>query len=198
MKRKIFLTVILCAVMLLVTGCGDKFEFKHGSWDMKTYTSEYFGIKAKVESDWDISDDRSLSADNKISDMSDSSIETLFKDKGSFHEMKALKPNGDNINIFVYDTEKLSSYTKENYFTVYMEALDKDYGSRLMHSKITKDSVNFLGKNTDCLRVESTVLGTTVYEFKIPIFDERYTANISLSTTSKYRLNELAAMFSVI
>lgn len=195
--RKVFLVIPVCVLMLLVSACKkDNTPFKHGMVGANTYTSEFLGIKIQAGSGWSMMSDADIAKGNKISDMSESSIQTVF-DKGMYiTEMMVTKDDGSSINITVQDNNKTISVSEKEYFTDGIALIKTQFDAAGYTADVKKGSVNFLGKSTDCLELSLTVAGTTVYEIQIPIFKSHYTASITFGSLNKSDLQSLVDMIT--
>lgn len=197
--RRIFLAVSVCVLMIFTTACKkDSTPFKHGTVSANAYTSEFLGIKVQGGSGWTMLSDADLAKGNKISDMSESSIQTVF-DKGVYiTEMMMAKDNGASINITVQDNDKTISFSEKEYFTTGVDLIKSQFKAAGYNCDVKKSSVNFLGKSTNCLELSLTVSGTTVYEIQIPFFKSHYTASLTFASLKKEDLYPLLEMVTAV
>lgn len=196
---RIFLVLAACVMMLLTTACKkDNEPFTHGSIIGKTYTSNFFGMKVTVSSDWTMMTDTEIAKLNKIKDMSAASTQAIF-DKGAYiYEMYANKSDGSSINIVVQDNDKSISYSEKEYFANAKDLVESTFKSMGYDCTASEGKVNFLGKDTRCLEVTMSNKNMTVYELQIPIFKSHYTANITFGSTKKSNLDSIVKMFSAV
>lgn len=196
---RIFSAVLICAIALLAAACGkNNTPFKHGTISGSTYTSEFLGIKIQAGSGWTALSDADIAKANGLSDMSESSIQTVF-DKGVYiTEMMMGGSGGSSINITVQDNDKTVSFTEKTYFTTGIDLIKKQFNSAGYTCDAKKNTVNFLGKSTDCIDLSLTMSGTTVYEMQIPFFISHYTASLTVASLDKSELYNLLAMVTAI
>ena len=193
--RKAFLVIMACVVMLFATACGknDSSSFKHGSWSGSTYTSEFLGIKIPAGSDWTITSDTELAQAFGVSDMSDSSIKSIFDKGGVLTEMMAGNDDGTSINITVQDNTGIEGFSEAQYLDSAMELVESQFEAFGLSCTAQKKSVDFLGKSTDCIELAVEVSDQTIYELQIPIFKSHYTASITFASFNKSELNTLVS-----
>ena len=197
--RRVCLVVMTCIVMLFTTACGkDNTPFSHGSWSGNTYTSDFFGIRVQLGSEWLVIDDADLAKSVGVSDMSESSIQKVFDKGGTIREMIAARADGSSINITVQDSDKTVALSEKDFFNLGLTFIKSQYESMGQKCTVEKSSVNFLGKATDCLDISLTQNGKTLYCTLIPIFKSHYTACIAFGSLSKPDLYLLLAMASAI
>lgn len=193
--RKVFTVILVCSLMLFTTACkkGDT-PFKHGTVSGSTYTSEFLGIKVQAGSGWTMLSDADLAKSNGISDMSESSIQSVF-DKGVYiAEMMMSKKDGVSINFTVQDNDKSLSFSEKEYFTTGVELIKAQSDAQGFGSDVKKSSVNFLGKSTNCIELSLTMSGTTIHQIQIPIFKSHYTASLTFNSLNKSELQSLVDM----
>lgn len=199
MKRfgRIFLVLAACVMMLLTTACKkDNTPFTHGSIIGKTYTSNFFGIKATVSSDWTMMTDTDVAKLNSLKDMSATNIQTVF-DRGAYiYEMYATKSDGSSINIVVQDNDKSISFSEKQYFASAKDLIESTFKASGYDCTVSEGKVNFLGKDTRCLEVTMSNKSMTVYELQIPIFKSHYTATVTFGSTKKGALESIVKMFT--
>lgn len=197
--RKVFLAITACVMLLFATACSNKGEFSHGSWSENTYSSKFLGIRLQLDTNWMVFSDDILSKAASISDMSDSSIRTVFDRGGMITEMSALKSDASSISITVQDNDTAEALNYEDFFSEEnISRLKADFDEAGMACTVFKDSVRFLGKDTDCINMSYTVLGTRSYEIIIPVFISHYTAIITFSAGSPASLNALVGLATAI
>ena len=202
--RKIFLALIVCVVVLFAAACGnDNASFKHGSWSDNTYTSKFLGLKIQLGSDWMASSDDILAKTLGISDMSDSSLRTVFDKGGAVVEMSALRSDASSISITVMDNDTAEVLNEEDFFSEEnISRLKADFESTGSECTVYKDTVRFLGKDTDCINLAYTVqlpaLSTPSCEILIPFFKSHYTAIITFSANDRVSLSELLGVAAAI
>lgn len=197
---KIFSAVAVCVMMLFVTACGkkDNTPFSHGTWSGNTYTSQFFGLKVETGSDWTALSDADLAKRSGISDMSESSIRSRFEKGRSVYEMMTIKNNGSSMNIVIQDSDETISWTEKDFFTAAVPLFKAQFDAQGFKSSVVKDTVNFLGKNANCLNIVLTKDNVTVYEIMIPVFKSHYTACISVGSLNKSELYTLLGMFTAL
>ena len=198
--RKVFLAVMVCVTMIFLTACGNKDNtpFKHGTWSGNTFTSEFFGIKVQIDSDWTSVSDADLAKSAGISDMSESSIQSVFDKSRYIYDMMAIKNNGSSMNITIQDNEKTVSWNEKDFFTAAVPLIKKQFDAQGFKSSVEKDTVSFLGKTANCLNISLTQNNVTVYEIMIPVFKSHYTACITFGSLEKSELYSLLAMVTAI
>lgn len=196
--RKAFAVILACAVMLLMTACGEV-AFEHGSWNGQTYTSEYFGFTVKGDANWKVVTDDGLAKLNDINDMSPDNIKSVLN-KGGLMEMKLSKSQGGGITIFVYDNEKRPDYREFQYIDARLKAVEDKYGSlKTINCIAKKSTIDFLGVLTVCVETETNLRGLgTSYGYEIPVVKGNYTASIVISSMNKSDLDMLAKRFSAL
>lgn len=197
--RRILMVISVCVIMLLTSACKkDNTPFKHGTLSANAYTSEFLGIKIQAGSGWTMISDADIAKSNKISDMSESSIQTVF-DKGLYiTEMMITKDDGSSINITVQDNDKTISFSEKEYFSTGIDLIKAQFDAAGYTCDIKKGNVNFLGKGTDCIELSLTVAGTTVYEIQIPFFKSHYTASLTFASLKKEDLYPLLEMVTSV
>ena len=198
--RKVFLAVAVCVMMLFVTACEkkDNTPFTHGTWSGNIYTSQFFGIRVEINSDWVAIPDADLAKRVGINDMSDSSIQSALDSGRTFYEMMAARVDGSSMNIVIQDHNKTVALSEEEFFSAglpFVKAMLEGQGFRC---SVEKDTVFFLGKSTDCISLALTKDNVTVYETMIPIFKSHYTALMSFGSLSKPDLYLLINMVTAI
>lgn len=196
--RKVILVIMVCAVMLFTTACKDNTPFKHGSWSGNTYTSEFFGIKVQVDSGWTVFSDADLAKAAGMSDMSESSIQSVFDRGGSIYEMMAAKSNGSSMNITIQDSDKTVSWKEKDFFNAGKALIKSQYEAAGFKCSVEQSSVNFIGKSTDCLDISLSQNGQTLYCIMIPLFKSHYTSCILFGSLSKPDLYSLIALVSAL
>lgn len=198
--RKVFTAIALCVMMIFVTACQkkDNTPFKHGSWSGNTYTSEFFGIKIQLGADWIAIDDANLAKSVGISDMSESSIRSVFEKGGSIYEMMAAKTNGSSITISVQDSDQNIALSEKDFFELGIAIIKAQYEALGQKCTVEMGTVMFLGNSTKCLDITLTQNGTTVYCILIPLFRSHYTSCITFGSLSKPDLYSLVAMASAL
>ena len=197
--RKIILAIMVCVVTLFAAACGkkDNTPFSHGSWSGNTYSSDFFGIKITMGTDWTILSDSDLAKSAGISNMSESSIKTVFDKGGYITEMMAAKGSGASVNITVQDSDKTINFSEKDYFTAAPKLMKAQFEAAGYNKcDVYKSAVNFLGKSTDCLELTLTANGKTLYEIQIPVFKSHYTACITFGSFEKPELYSIINMFS--
>lgn len=198
--RKVFLVIMVCVVMLFATACGNKDNtpFKHGTWSGSTYTSEFFGLRVQIGSDWKSLSESDLAKSAGISDMSDSNIKSAFDKGGYIYDMMAIKSNGSSMNITIQDNEKTVSLSEKDFFTAGIPIIKAQFEAAGYKCSAEKDAVSFLGKTADCINLALTANNTTVYEILIPVFKSHYTACITFGSLNKSELYTLLSMVTAI
>lgn len=187
--------ISVCVLTLLMSACKkDNTPFKHGTVSTGAYTSEFLGIKIQGGSDWTMMTDADLAKGNSISDMSESSIQSVFDNGRYITEMMITKTDGSSINITVQDNEKTLSVSEKEYFTDGIDLIKAQFDAAGYACDAKKGSVKFLGKSTDCIELSLTVSGTTVHEIQIPIFKSHYTASITFGSLNKSDLQSFVDM----
>lgn len=197
--RKILLVIMACVVMLFATACGkDNTPFTHGSWSGNTFTSEFFGIKVQIGSDWTAVSDADLAKSAGITNMSESNILTVL-DKGKpLYDMMAVKSNGSSMNITIQDSDKTVSLSEKEFFTAGIPIIKAQFEAMGYKVSAEKDTVNFLGKATDCISLSLTLNNVTVHEILVPVFKSHYTASINFGSLEKSELYSLLAMVTAV
>lgn len=197
--RKILSVILACAVLLFATACGkDNTPFTHGSWSGNTFTSEFFGIKVQLGSDWTAVSDADLAKSAGISSMSDSNITTVL-DKGSpIFDMMAAKSDGTSMNITIQDSDKTISLSEEQFFSAGIPIIRSQFERAGYKCSVEKDTVYFLGKTDDCISMTLTANGATVYMILVPVFKSHYTASINFGSLNKADLYSLMSMVTAI
>ena len=195
--RKVFLVITACIMLLFATSCADKGEFSHGSWNDYTYSSKFLGIKLRLDANWMVFSDEILSKAAGISDMSDSSIRTAF-DRGSMiTEMSALNSNS-SISITVQDNDTADALNEEDFFSEEnLSRIRADF-EETGSCTIYKDTVRFLGKDTDCINLSYTLLNISSCEIIIPVFISHYTAIVTFSANDPATLAALVSTATAI
>lgn len=196
--KKVLLVIMACAVVLLMTACGD-IAFKHGYWQGQTYYSEYFGFSVKGEAGWDAMTDDGMADFHHIPDLSSKSLKSVL-DKGSLLEMQLSKRGGVTINIHVYDNEKFPQYREYQYIDTVINSIEKEFGSlKTISYNAKQGAVNFLGKLTVCVETDMTIRGLpTTYGLQIPVVRDNYTASIVFTASKKEDITSALDRFSVI
>lgn len=193
------MAIMACVVMIFATACGkNNTPFTHGTWDGRTYTSEFLGLKIQFGTEWVPINDANLAKTVGISDMSEKSIQKVFDKGGSIYELMSAKSNGSSINITVQDNDKASSLSEKVFFDAGVPLIKKQYESTGYKCSVEKSVVSFLGKNTDCIDLSLTQGEKTLYCILIPVFKSHYTACIVFGSLSKPDLYSLLAMASAI
>lgn len=197
--RKIFSALTVCVIALFVTACASsKKTFMHGTWNDKTFTSEFLGIKLPLGSDWVIYSDEDLAKTLQMSDYSDSSIKAAL-DKGSYiYDMMAVKRNGTSMNISIMDNDKTVSVGEKEFFTAGMPIIKARYEAQGYECTAEKNTISFLGKNTDCIDMTLVLNGKTLYLIHIPIFQGHYTAEIAAVSFEKAELYSLLGSITAV
>lgn len=197
--RKILLAVMACVVLLFATACGkDNTPFSHGSWSGNTYTSEFFGIKVQLGSDWTAVSDADLARSSGIPDMSETSIRSRFDKGAALYEMMAVRSDGTSMNITIQDSDKTVSLSEEQFFTAGIPLIKSQFEAAGYKCSVEKDTVYFLGKTVDCISLSLTANNVTVHEILVPVFKSHYTASINFGSLNKADLFSLMAMVSEI
>ncbi|MDE6728325.1 MAG: hypothetical protein K2J80_10370 [Oscillospiraceae bacterium] len=194
MKRmiKALAAVMVCALMLFMTACGEKSaEFEHGTVSGTSYTSKFLGLKADLGSGWTFLTDSELASANGVSDMTASSVKSAFDKKGVgvIMEMMATKQGGDSVNITVQSYSNKSVPSEDAYFDLIKEQYSK------LNTNASFGRITFLGKSVRCVDLSVSVLGVTAYETQIPIFKGDYIACVTFSSAKKENLKSLIDSF---
>lgn len=196
--RKVFLVITACIMLLFATSCTDKDAFSHGSWNEYTYSSEFLGIKLRLDANWMVFSDDILSKAAGISDMSDSSIRTAFDRGVMITEMSALKSDASSISITVQDNNTADALTEEDFFSEEnLSRIRADF-EETGSCTIYKDTVRFLGKDTDCINLSYTLLNISSCEIIIPVFISHYTAIVTFSANDPAALAALVGTATAI
>lgn len=196
--RNVFLALAACVVMLFATACGNKDSFKHGSWSGMTYTSEFLGIKIQLDSDWMVTSDEIIAKGIGVSDMSDSNIRSVFDKGRPITEMYALRYDASSISITVQDNDTAGVLSEEDFFSEEnISRLKADFDETGSCS-VYKNTVRFLGKDTDCIDLSYTMLNISSCEIIIPVFISHYTAIITFSANDRTDLASLIGMATAI
>lgn len=196
--RNVFLALAACVVMLFATACGNKDAFKHGSWSGMTYTSKFLGIKIQLDSDWMVTSDEIIAKGIGVSDMSDSNIRSVFDKGRPITEMYALRYDASSISITVQDNDTAGVLSEEDFFSEEnISRLKADFDETGSCS-VYKDTVRFLGKDTDCIDLSYTMLNISSCEIIIPVFISHYTAIITFSANDRTDLASLIGMATAI
>ena len=198
MARKIVLCITACVMLLFVTACGNSSTFRHGSWDGNTYTSKFLGLKLELDSYWIMTSDETLAKAAGISDMSDSNILTVFNNGGTISEMSALGSGGSSVSITVQDNDTSETPAEEDFISESVAHLKADFDASGFENTVEKDTVRFLGKDTDCIYLAYTAYNISSHELIIPIFKSHYTAVVTFSADSRSGLNTLVGMTSAV
>ena len=198
--RKIILAIMVCAVTLFATACGkqDNTPFSRGSWSGNTYTSEFFGLKIQLGSEWIVIPDSDLAKRMGINDMSESNMQTVFDKGRTFYEMLTARADGSSITIAIQDHNKTVALSEEDFFSGGLPFIKAMLEAQGYKCSAEKDTVYFLGKNTSCISLSLTANNITVHEIMIPVFKSHYTALISFGSGSKPELYMLINMVSAI
>ena len=197
--RKAFAVILVCVVTLFATACGkDNTPFSHGTWNGKTYTSEFFGIRLQLGSEWVVISDNDLAKRMRIKDMSESSIQSVFDKGGNVYEMITARADGSSISIVIQDHNKTLALSEEEFFSAGLPFVKTMLEAQGYKCSVEKDTVYFLGKNTFCISLSLTANNVTVHEIMIPVFKSHYTALISFGSGSKPDLYLLIDMVSAI
>lgn len=198
--RNVFLAILVCVVMLFATACGNKSDtFKHGSWSGVTYTSKFLGIKIQLGSDWMVFSEEIIAEAVGISDMSDSNIRTVFDEGRPITEMSALRSDASSISITVQDNDTAGALSGQDFFSEEnISRLKADFEGSGAECTVYKDTVRFLGKDTDCIDLSYSMLNISSCEIIIPVFISHYTAMITFSANSRSDLPVLIGMVTAI
>lgn len=197
--RKILSVITVCVVMLFATACGkDNTPFSHGSWSGNTYTSEFFGLRIQLGSEWIVIPDSDLAKRAGISDMSESSIQSVFDRGVTFYEMVAARPDGSSVSIVIQDHDKTVALSEEEFFSAGLPFVKAMLEAQGYNCTVEKDTVHFLGENTSCISLSLTQNNMTLHEMMIPVFKSHYTALIAFGAISKPDLYLLINMISAI
>ena len=185
--RKVFLAVAVCVMLLFTAACKkkDNTPFSHGAWSGKTYTSQFFGIRVETGSDWAPIPDAELAKQMRISDMSESSIQSVFDKGGTVYEMLAARSDGSSVSIVIQDHNKTVALSEKDFYSAGLPFVKAMLEAQGYQCSIEKDTVFFMGKNTNCISLSLTANNRTVYETMIPVFKSHYTALISFGSVSK-------------
>lgn len=188
-----------CVVMLFATACGkDNTPFSHGRWSGNTYTSEFFGLKMQLGSEWIVIPESDLAKRAGIRDMSESSIQSVFDRGATFYEMVAARSDGSSISIAIQDHDKTVALSEEEFFSAGLPFVKTMLEAQGYNCAVEKDTVHFLGKNTSCISLSLTKNNLTLHEMMIPVFKSHYTALIAFGSASKPDLYLLIDMVSAI
>lgn len=198
--RKVFLVIMACVTLLFATACGKKDapKFKHGTWSGNTYSSEFLGLKIQVSSDWSISSDAELAKSVGISDMSESSIRTIFDKGGYITDMYALDDYGASINITVQDNSNTMQLNEEEFLDAGIAALESEYKRMGVDLKASKGSVSFLGKSAKCIELEAKIEGETLYGIQIPIINKPFYSAVTLGSFDKSELDKFLGWITAL
>ena len=201
--RNVFLALTVCVVMLFAAACGNKSNtFKHGSWSGNTYTSKFLGIRIQLGSDWMVTSDDILAMAIGISDMSDGNIRTVFDEGRPITEMSALRSDASSISITVQDNDTAGVLSEQDFFSEdNISRLKADFEGSGAECTVYKDTVRFLGKDTDCINLSYTALSPlniSSCEIIIPVFISHYTAIITFSANSRSDLASLIGMAAAV
>lgn len=196
---KVFMAISVCVLTLFTTACKkDNTPFRHGTVSADSYTSGFLGIKVQAGSGWTMHSDADLAKINGISDMSESSIQSVF-DRGVYiAEMMMSKEDGVSINFTVQDNDKSLSLSEKEYFTTGVELIKSQLDAQGFGGDAKKSSVDFLGKSTNCIELSLTKSETTIYQIQIPIFKSHFTASLTFNSLNKSELQSLVDMVSAV
>lgn len=194
---RIISVILMCALMLLMTACGGT-KFKHGTIGGSTYTSDFLGVKAKFSSEWNLFSDAEMAKYNGITDMSDSSIKSKFKQSGTIYDMMVARSDGASINIVIQDTKVTGKLKEDTYFTTGLEIVKKQFEAMGANVSLKADTTIFCGKSTRCIKLVMSMSGLTMHMIQIPIFKGDYIGNITFGAFDESDLSGFMAMFSAV
>lgn len=214
-KLRILLVLMVCAIMMLTTACGEdkgsgaviaksNAALSHGTWSGTTYTSKFLGVKGEFGSDWTITTDSDLASAQGISDMSAENMKSVMSNAGVVTEMMAAKADGSSVNIVIEDTAKTKTPMGDEYFTTMLSIGGQQfeaYGAAMgieMKASVTESTVNFCGEDTRCLYIVLTTEGMDIHEIQVPVFNGDYITSLTFGAKTKADAEAIAAKFTKV
>lgn len=225
MKKKIFLSLILSASMLL-SACsftsisdnklGDKtsssdsakpedtekeeetLKYVHGKVEEHSYSSDFLGLYPELGEGWTVYTDDQLAKQNSISDMSEENVNKALDKTGALYEIMASQENNENFNIVIENlnvTNNGKFVSAEEYIELSLPTLKTSLKSGYDEYSAEIDKVTFMGKETACIKADVTKGDLHAYLIIVTVIKENYAALITFTAFSAEGAESMVGIF---
>lgn len=166
----------------------DQVEFRRGTVEGNTYTSDFLGITATLDENWIIANDEQLAQlGGLVSDsFKDEDIKKLLENGSTVYEFYALnQTDNSSVNITVQDLGSLGGIMvdEDAYADANLKGLPEvlsDGGITV--TKLEKTTVAFAGSTHAALTLEGTVSEVALYETIVLLKNGPYMAVVTAAS----------------
>lgn len=176
-------------------------EFAFGVTNNKQYRSDFIGVSCTIPEDWDFFDEESIKELNDIAlDAIDEDIAEKLKNANVIYDMYASNAGtADNVNI---NLEKIPSYMLSNLDVE--EVLKKQFTTieqSLESAGASVDEIKYIeievdGQKFDGISIDSTLLGTKLYQKMIALNRGNYLVYITATSYDASGTDEILSFFN--